>query len=295
MPRHSSPPCPPFFLLDSLPPRQSDVRTIRMPTARSHSTGDARGNRSGRLPGGVALAAVVVGAASVGLPTTGAPEADGSSAAAPHGSAGLAAGRAAMPSLDLGLVTSQVLTVPALPQPESPAISTGIAALRKASDRDRGVADRRREDQAQRERSAASETQLTAGGATGGAFARPVSGRLTSSYGSRAGGTHYGLDVANRIGTPIRAAASGVVISAGPASGFGMWVRVRHDDGTTTVYGHINKALVEVGQEVDAGETIAEVGNRGQSTGPHLHFEAHSADGEKLDPGRWLDRRGVGF
>ena len=68
-----------------------------------------------------------------------------------------------------------------------------------------------------------------------------------------------------------------------------------HEDGTITVYGHINRALVDVGQEVSVGEVIAEVGNRGRSTGPHLHFEAHSADGEKLDPGRWLDQRGVGF
>jgi murein DD-endopeptidase MepM/ murein hydrolase activator NlpD len=56
---------------------------------------------------------------------------------------------------------------------------------------------------------------------------------------------------------------------SGPASGFGMWVRVRHDDGTVTTYGHINRSMARKGQQVGAGELIAEVGNRGRSTGPH--------------------------
>lgn len=125
-------------------------------------------------------------------------------------------------------------------------------------------------------------------------FVRPVTGRITSNFGPRWGTTHYGLDVANRVGTPIRSVGAGTVINAGPASGFGLWVRVRLLDGTVTVYGHINRALVRVGQRVEAGQLIAEVGNRGQSTGPHLHFETISADGVKMDPLAWLQRRGAG-
>lgn len=122
---------------------------------------------------------------------------------------------------------------------------------------------------------------------------KPVSGTLTSDFGPRWGTHHNGLDIAAPIGTPVYAAADGVVVDAGPASGFGLWVRVKHDDGTTTVYGHINDYQVGVGQRVLAGQQIATVGNRGQSTGPHLHFEVWSASGAKIDPSAWLEERGV--
>ncbi|AOD24864.1 M23 family metallopeptidase [Rhodococcus pyridinivorans] len=121
----------------------------------------------------------------------------------------------------------------------------------------------------------------------------PVSGTLTSAFGPRWGSSHAGLDIANSIGTPVYAAASGTVIDSGPASGFGLWVQVRHDDGSTSTYGHINETLVEVDQRVQAGEQIATVGNRGQSTGPHLHFETTDPAGTKVDPTQWLQQRGV--
>ncbi|WP_070379439.1 M23 family metallopeptidase [Rhodococcus sp. WMMA185] len=122
---------------------------------------------------------------------------------------------------------------------------------------------------------------------------QPVSGTLTSKFGPRWGAHHGGIDIAAPIGAPVLAAADGQVIDAGPISGFGLWVRLLHDDGTTTVYGHINDYSVNVGQRVVAGQQIATVGNRGQSTGPHLHFEVHDANGVKIDPGRWLTDRGV--
>ncbi|MFD6859061.1 M23 family metallopeptidase [Rhodococcus sp. NPDC060090] len=121
----------------------------------------------------------------------------------------------------------------------------------------------------------------------------PVSGTLTSSVGPRWGTTHYGLDIANTIGTPIVSVTDGTVLEAGPASGFGLWVRVLQDDGTIGVYGHIDQALVSAGQRVRAGEQIATVGNRGQSTGPHLHYEVWEPDGRKGDPMAWLSARGV--
>jgi murein DD-endopeptidase MepM/ murein hydrolase activator NlpD len=120
-----------------------------------------------------------------------------------------------------------------------------------------------------------------------------LDGRVTSGFGARWGRQHAGLDIAAPIGTPIRVPFDGVVIDSGAASGFGLWVRVRHEDGTVTVYGHINRALVAEGDRVSAGEVIAEVGNRGRSTGPHLHFEVVRPDGTKIDPRRWLDDRGV--
>ncbi|CRK59911.1 putative peptidase [Alloactinosynnema sp. L-07] len=122
---------------------------------------------------------------------------------------------------------------------------------------------------------------------------KPTDGVLTSGFGARWGTTHYGIDLANRIGTPIVATADGVVVEAGTASGFGLWVRVQHSDGTVTVYGHVNDYVVREGQKVKAGQLIAHMGNRGQSTGPHLHFEVWDSQGRKLNPISWLNTRGV--
>ncbi|MGH3520345.1 MAG: M23 family metallopeptidase [Haloechinothrix sp.] len=125
-------------------------------------------------------------------------------------------------------------------------------------------------------------------------FFKPTVGVLTSMFGARWGGSHYGIDIAGPIGTPIYSVADGTVLEAGSASGFGLWVRIQHDDGTVTVYGHMNSYSVSAGQQVKAGEQIAEIGNRGQSTGPHLHFEVWQGDGGmKIDPIGWLNARGV--
>jgi murein DD-endopeptidase MepM/ murein hydrolase activator NlpD len=124
-------------------------------------------------------------------------------------------------------------------------------------------------------------------------YVRPSSGTITSGFGARWGTTHYGLDFAAPIGTPIYAAADGVVIEAGPASGFGLWVRIQHDDGTVTVYGHMQDFSVHEGEQVRAGEQIARTGNRGQSTGPHLHFEVWEAGSRKINPRPWLIEHGV--
>lgn len=120
-----------------------------------------------------------------------------------------------------------------------------------------------------------------------------MTGRITSGYGARWDAQHKGLDIAAPVGSPIRAPLDGVVIDAGPASGFGLWVRVRHADGTVTLYGHIDRTLVEVGQRVAAGDVIAEVGNRGRSTGPHLHFEVIALGGGNVNPTPWLAERDI--
>lgn len=124
----------------------------------------------------------------------------------------------------------------------------------------------------------------------------PISGaRLTSGFGPRWGTRHNGLDLAAPMMTPEFAAADGVVLQAGPASGFGLAVYIQHENGDVTVYGHMEQIVVKAGQVVKAGDTIALVGSRGQSTGPHLHFEvrAGSMTGPPLDPVAWLRERGV--
>ncbi|EME60616.1 metalloendopeptidase-like membrane protein [Amycolatopsis decaplanina DSM 44594] len=121
----------------------------------------------------------------------------------------------------------------------------------------------------------------------------PTKGTFTSGFGARWGTSHLGIDLAAPIGTPIVAASDGTVIEAGPASGFGLWVKVQLADGTVHVYGHMNSFSVREGQKVKCGEEIAEVGNRGQSTGPHLHFEVWQNGTKKIDPRPWLAARGV--
>jgi murein DD-endopeptidase MepM/ murein hydrolase activator NlpD len=124
----------------------------------------------------------------------------------------------------------------------------------------------------------------------------PVDGaRLSSGFGSRWGRVHAGLDFAAPIGTPEKAAMDGVVLEAGPASGYGLVVYVQHQNGDVTVYGHMDEILVSAGQVVRAGDTIALLGNRGQSTGPHLHFEVRlgGLGGQKVDPVPYLRERGV--
>ncbi|OLZ43533.1 hypothetical protein BS330_42520 [Amycolatopsis keratiniphila subsp. nogabecina] len=156
------------------------------------------------------------------------------------------------------------------------------------------AAERVRQDRVAREKSAKEEAaRKQAEEAARKKVYPPVTGVITSNFGPRWGSTHYGLDIANKIGTPIRTPLRGIVIDAGPASGFGLWVRIRHDDGTITVYGHINDYGVRVGQRVEAGQVIAEVGNKGISTGPHLHFEVWEPGGRKADPLRWLKDRGA--
>ena len=132
------------------------------------------------------------------------------------------------------------------------------------------------------------------GGGGGGAVAL-TTGRVTSCYGSRWGTLHAGVDIAAPIGTPVYTPESGVVLQAGPASGFGLAVAVQHGDGTITLYGHVNQFFVRVGQAVEAGERIAEVGNRGQSTGPHLHFEVHKGGlyANRTNPVPWLKAHGI--
>jgi murein DD-endopeptidase MepM/ murein hydrolase activator NlpD len=124
-------------------------------------------------------------------------------------------------------------------------------------------------------------------------FVFPTQGIPTSNFGTRWGALHAGIDVANAIGTPILAVADGVVIDAGPVAGYGIWVKLRHADGTVTLYGHVNSTEVTTGERVMAGDLIATMGNTGNSTGPHLHFEVQLNGTERIDPVPWLAARGV--
>jgi len=143
---------------------------------------------------------------------------------------------------------------------------------------------------AQQTAAAAPTTLASAGGAVA-----PTTGRVTSCYGARWGTLHAGVDIAAPIGTPVFTPEDGIVLQAGPASGFGLAVAVQHGDGTITLYGHVNQMFVSAGEVVAAGQQIAEVGNKGQSTGPHLHFETHTGGlyANRVNPVPWLTARGI--
>ena len=118
-----------------------------------------------------------------------------------------------------------------------------------------------------------------------GGYSWPAKGFLSSGYGWRWGRLHKGIDIAAPVGTPIFAAAAGEVISAGwNSGGYGNLVKLRHLDGSITLYAHNNRILVRNGQRVNKGEQIAEMGNTGFSTGSHLHFEIHSGNRGVVNP-----------
>lgn len=142
-------------------------------------------------------------------------------------------------------------------------------------------------------------TAVAAGSSTL-SFTSPLpGGKVTQAFGptslslepsATVGGVHYahyhqGLDLAAPLGTKVLAAASGTVVAAGRDSSGAVVVRIRHDDGYQTLYGHLDANLeVKVGQHVSAGQAIGAVGMTGNTTGPHLHFGVYKENGLAVDP-----------
>ncbi|MCZ2818508.1 M23 family metallopeptidase [Modestobacter sp. VKM Ac-2984] len=153
-----------------------------------------------------------------------------------------------------------------------------------------------RADRVAKEQAAAAEAAEAAAEAARPKASPPVKGaRLTSCFCPRWGTMHWGIDLAAPMLTPEYAVEDGVVLRAGAASGYGLVVYILGVSGDVTVYGHMEKITVAAGDVVSAGDQIALLGSRGQSTGPHLHFEVHSGgvDGKRVDPVVWLRARGV--
>lgn len=120
-----------------------------------------------------------------------------------------------------------------------------------------------------------------------GSFMVPTSGRLSSPYGMRSGRMHRGIDLANRTGTNIYASDGGRVTFAGYKGSYGYMIEINHENGYVTRYAHASKLLVKSGERVYRGQHIAEMGNSGRSTGPHLHFEV-VANGAHQNPSRFI-------
>lgn len=117
------------------------------------------------------------------------------------------------------------------------------------------------------------------------------SGRVSSNYGGRTMGgraeNHSGLDLAAPTGTPIYATGPGIVTKSGWGTGYGQYVEINHGNGYLTRYAHASRLIAKVGDRVQAGEHIANVGCTGRCTGPHLHYEVVK-DGQRKNPSTYL-------
>jgi murein DD-endopeptidase MepM/ murein hydrolase activator NlpD len=127
-----------------------------------------------------------------------------------------------------------------------------------------------------------------------GTFIAPVNAPITSPFGYRtdpvtgAQAFHAGIDYGASCGTPIRAAGTGVIISAGfNSGGYGNMTLINHGGGMSTLYGHQSSIIVSAGQNVSQGQVIGYVGSTGKSTGCHLHFEVR-VNGNPVDPLAYL-------
>lgn len=120
-------------------------------------------------------------------------------------------------------------------------------------------------------------------------YCTPVQGVLSSPFGYREHPVegeekfHYGIDIAADTGTAIACFADGTVTAVGESSSLGKYVTVSHENGYSTLYAHCSKTVVTSGSQVSEGDKIAEVGETGIATGPHLHFELHAGT-EYLNP-----------
>lgn len=124
-------------------------------------------------------------------------------------------------------------------------------------------------------------------GSRGAPLHWPLRGVLYARFGRKGKEQHDGIDLAAPAGTPVRTAAEGTVIFAGPQQGYGLLAIVEHAGGLVTVYAHNRDLRVRTGQAVREGQVIATVGESGKTSGPHLHFEVRQ-DGDPVDPLRYL-------
>ena len=119
----------------------------------------------------------------------------------------------------------------------------------------------------------------------------PVKGRLSSKFGPRKNRMHDGIDIAAKVGTHVFAAAAGKVVYADSRlSGYGNLIIIRHSSDMFTAYAHNQKNLVVAGQQVKAGQHIANVGATGRATGAHLHFEVRRGE-TAVDPLAYLPKK----
>jgi murein DD-endopeptidase MepM/ murein hydrolase activator NlpD len=119
--------------------------------------------------------------------------------------------------------------------------------------------------------------------APAGVLDRPVVAGISSPFGPRGKGFHPGIDLAVGSGTPVKAAAEGIVVFAGPGAGYGQLVEVAHGGRLSSFYAHLSRIDVVVGEQIETGGRVGLSGATGTVTGPHLHFELRLR-GAAVDP-----------
>lgn len=117
----------------------------------------------------------------------------------------------------------------------------------------------------------------------------PMVGVVTSEFGPRNGEFHPGFDIANVIGTPIFATGDGVVTFRGYVGTYGNMIEIDHGKGFTTLYAHLSRYAIALGDRVERGDLIGYSGNTGRTTGPHLHYEVH-VNGVPVNPRPYLEK-----
>ncbi|NWK73296.1 M23 family metallopeptidase [Acinetobacter cumulans] len=138
-----------------------------------------------------------------------------------------------------------------------------------------------------------SYNSMSAGGAYSWLVSHPLPDmkRVSSDFGGRTMGgraeNHSGLDLSAPSGTPIYATGPGIVTKSGWGTGYGQYVEINHGNGYLTRYAHASRLVARVGDRVQAGELIANVGCTGRCTGPHLHYEVVK-DGQRKNPSTYL-------
>ncbi|MFJ4775624.1 M23 family metallopeptidase [Streptomyces sp. NPDC088762] len=157
---------------------------------------------------------------------------------------------------------------------------------------------------AQAAKAADSAKNAKAGATKGGLWSKPVEKYTLSATFGKGGSMwshkHSGQDFAVPTGTPVKAAAAGTVVKAGPNGGgdgpaYGNAIVIKHANNTYSQYAHLSKIQVRIGQKVSAGQRIALSGNTGNSSGPHLHFEIRTTPnyGSAVNPVAFLRNAGV--
>lgn len=149
---------------------------------------------------------------------------------------------------------------------------------------------RKAEEEEAKKKVISNKTVTNVGTIAGVSLSRPVTGSITSRYGSRSSirsGAHTGLDVATSSGTPITPIASGTVTYAGYKGAYGNLVIINHGNGIESYYAHCSKIYTSVGETVNSSTVISAVGSTGNSTGPHLHLEIRQ-NGNTLNPENYL-------
>ncbi|NGO71686.1 M23 family metallopeptidase [Streptomyces boncukensis] len=174
------------------------------------------------------------------------------------------------------------------------------ARQKAAQAREKAEKERAAKQQAKAAASRSAPRESAAPAPASGGYVLPVDGSYVSTGykvggGMWSSGSHTGVDFHAGMNTPVKSVAAGEVVEAGNGGAYGNNIVIKHKDGTYTQYGHLNSIGVSVGQSVTAGQQIGLSGSTGNSSGPHLHFEARTGPdyGSDIDPVAYLRQHGV--